>query len=122
MSYQYVKVDETNKWDGNFLDRYGITKMVATYAFNPEQHVYCASITPAYEMRLLGTEPELDSDKELTDENHEAMSHCIFEADCDEVWFNMLCRDVKKLEPKDMVQGDCESLDDVADEWCSNPW
>ena len=119
MNVQFVKIDETNLWNEEFRSKYKITKVMATYVFNPEEEVNCCEVTPSYDMRFCGSEPECG---DLDDDEHQDMAEEVFTADAEnEVWRYMHCSFIQKLNPQD-ANGDFESLDEAAEEWQCNPW
>jgi len=64
---KYVKMDETQYWKEDFLERIGTKKVTAVYIFDANRRVRCCEITPSYEMYLATNY----TDNHLNDDDYE---------------------------------------------------
>ena len=112
--FRYIKLDETKYCDERFLNKYGVgTKVISTYVFDANEHVYICDLSPYYDMRFCGS--ELHPGRDLTEEEWtEAYDFLSCGEDC-----YMYCRDVK--EPK-ACTCNAETIDDVVEQFQTNPW
>ena len=117
--FKFIKTDETGLWSEPFRKHFSITKVTAVYAYDPTERTHCCEIRPSYFMRYLGSDIEHNCSalllEDLDEEFREAEARA-GDSDC-----YMHCSVVDGMSPE-IVNADVETLDDVIEEFHSNPW
>lgn len=117
--FKFIRKDETSIWSEEFRKHFSITKVIATYAYDPTEKTHCCDIRPSYYLRYLGSDIEHNCSaflkEDFDNEFQEAEMHG---GDSDHY---MYCAAVDSMSPE-IVNADVETLDDVIEEFHCNPW
>lgn len=117
--FKFIRKDETSIWSEEFRKHFSITKVIATYAYDPTEKTHCCDIRPSYYLRYLGSDIEHNCSaflkEDFDNEFQEAEMHG---GDSDHY---MYCAAVDNMSPE-IVNADVETLDDVIEEFHCNPW
>lgn len=119
--FRYVKIDETEHWDKDFIKELGPgAKIIATYVFDATERAHLCEATPSYFLRYAGT--EIQPGRELSDAENEHYDEVVREAEfnCNDNDHYRHCFDVKDSHP--VPTKDAETLDDVLEDFFANPW
>ena len=117
--FKFIRKDETELWDEAFRKRFSITKVTATYVYDPTEKIHCCDIRPSYFLRYLGSDMENNCSAILKDDfDEEAFEAEMLGGDADHY---MYCAAVDSMSPE-IVKGDIETIDEAIEEFHCNPW
>jgi hypothetical protein len=121
--FRYVKIDETKYWDRDFVRELGPkSKIIATYAYDVNERIYCTKDVPSYFLYYMGT--ELVPGRNLTNSELEEYKHLILDNEIynDHAHFSP-CSYIDQLTTHPVkLRKHTDYIGTVIQEYQENPW
>ena len=100
MKVSFIAIDETEYLSEDCKLKTGTYETI--YAFNPEEHVHCCSLTPSYWLEAV----DFRTEHHLDDDLHDDLSICLYESSG---YYN--CQSIDKS--KEIITGEYETFEDA---------